>query len=172
MKAQVNLKRELYKENGQLVKELDNLRTNMSEGVCAERNQHPQQASILTNQQGTHDRLEENTGILTSLVSFLWDYLSKGVWESAFVLTSVTGLPQKFHPAFITVTFCFNLYLYLQSCLSWVEACFSMLLRIMPSTVRHCPEHTLINHESAYLKGSGKLAYMEMRIFMSLHSIL
>ena len=112
--AQVNLKRELYKENGQSVKELDNLRTKMSEGVCAERNQHPQQASILlTNQQGIHDRLEENTGILTRLVSFLWDYLSKGVWECAFVVTSVTVLPLKFHPAFITVAFCFNLYLYL-----------------------------------------------------------
>ena len=131
VKAQVKAldnQRELYKENGQLVKELADLRTKLSEGVkenddlrtklsqrvCAERNQHPQQASILlTNQQGTQDRLEESTGILTSLMSFLWDYLSKGVWEYAFVLTCGAASSLKFHLAFKTVTICFNFYLYL-----------------------------------------------------------
>ena len=143
VKAQVKAldnQRELYKENGQLVKELADLktklseevkeiadlRTKLSERVCAESNQHPQQASILlTNQQGTHDRLEENTGIFTSLVYFLWDYLSSGVWALVYSTTSnfiLLTLKLKIHPAFVTVAYCFNLYLYLYHPILFVVA--------------------------------------------------
>ena len=125
--------RQLYKDYGQLVKENSDLKTKLSEGVCDKRSEHSQETKtgrklakkrVQTKRQasvpkvdrpleGRHVRLEENTGIFTSMVYFVFDYLCKALWEIAFISTSSKVLHLKLTQTSTFVTLCVNLYLYL-----------------------------------------------------------